>query len=83
MLSDDAKELLALDKFLGELSDVHILVAVRQRRPKTLEEAVSTILEMESYVTQGQGKGESKISSVDAGDKTETTCEVGNVRLVT
>ena len=78
-LSDDAKELLTLDRFLGELSDVQIVVAVRQRRPKTLEEAVATVPEMESYVAQG--KSETKISVVEAVEKPEETCEVGNVRV--
>ena len=48
-ISEDAKEVLTLDRYLGELSDASIALAVRQQRPKTLEEAVSCTLEMESY----------------------------------
>ena len=48
-LSEDAKEVLTLDRYLGELCDANIALAVRQQRPETLEEAVSCTLEMESY----------------------------------
>ena len=78
-LSDDAKELLALDRFLGELSDVQIVVVVRQRRSKTLVEAVATVLETESYVAQG--KSETKNLVVEAVDKPDEKCEVGTVRV--
>ena len=74
MLLVSHKTLLALDRFLGELSDVQIVIVVHQRRLKTLEEAVVTVLEMESYVAQG--KGETKISVVEVVDKYEETCEV-------
>ena len=40
--------------------------------------AVVTVLEMESYVAQG--KGEMKILVVEAVDKSEERCEVGNVQ---
>eukprot|EP00731_Ephydatia_muelleri_P014041 Em0007g1351a len=78
-LSDDAKELLALDRFLGELSDVQSVVVVRQRRSKTLVEAVATVLETESYVAQG--KSETKNLVVEAVDKPDEKCEVGTVRV--
>ena len=48
-LSEDTKEVLTLDRYLGELCDANIALAVRQQRPETLEEAVSCTLEMESY----------------------------------
>ena len=41
-------EVLTLDRYLGELCDANIALAVSQQRPETLEEAVSCTLEMES-----------------------------------
>jgi hypothetical protein len=55
-LSEDAKEVLTLDRYLGELSDTSIALAVRQQRPETLEEAVSCTLEMESYALLAKEK---------------------------
>ena len=61
------------------VSDVQIVVVVRQRRSKTLEEAVATVLETESYVAQG--KSETKNLVVEAVDKPDEKCEVGTVRV--
>ena len=44
------------------MSDVQIVVAVRQRRPKTLEEAVATVY-LRWWLTT---KSETKISVVEA-----------------
>ena len=50
-LEEDVKELLTLDRYLSNIhvDDPKIAFAVRQQRPATLEEAVASTLEMESY----------------------------------
>ena len=49
-LQNDAKEQLALNHYLGQLTDQQIAFNVRQKRPRTLDEAVSSTLELESYL---------------------------------
>ena len=49
-LQNDAKEQLALNHYLGQLTDHQIAFNVRQKRPRTLDEAVSATLELESYL---------------------------------
>ena len=76
-LGEEAKALLALDRYLGELDDTKVAFAVRQGRPKTLEEAVAATLEMESYLSHGQKK-EAGVSVVhgqtDGGNDVDTAC---------
>ena len=71
---------MALDRYLGELDDTKVAFAVRQGRPKTLEEAVAATLEMESYLSHGQKK-EAGVSVVheqmDGGQEVDTdACQV-------
>ena len=49
-LQDNAKQQLALTHYLGQLDNVQIAFSVKQKRPKTLDEAVSATLELESYL---------------------------------
>ena len=49
-LQDDAKEQLALNHYLGQLTNHQVSFNVRQKRPRTLDEAVSATLELESYL---------------------------------
>ena len=51
-LEEDARELLAVDRYLSNILDPNIAFAVRQKRPQTMEEAVAATLEMESYTIQ-------------------------------
>ena len=50
---------LSRERYFSELDNPKVAFAVRQRQPKTLDEAVSCTMEMESYLHQG-----SKISVV-------------------
>ena len=43
--------------FLGELIELQVAFGVRQRKPKTVEEAVTATLELESYLTPSSGPG--------------------------
>ena len=49
-LQGDAKEQIALNHYLGQISNHQIAFGVRQKCPKTLDEAVSATLELESYL---------------------------------
>ncbi len=48
-LADNGKEQLALDRYLSQIDSDQVAFGVRQRRPKMLDEAVSSTLELESY----------------------------------
>ena len=49
-LQADTKQQLALHRYLGQITDHQIAFNVRQKRPQTLDEAVSATLELESYL---------------------------------
>ena len=48
-LQEEAKELLAINAYLEQLNQPQVVFSVRQRSPRTLDEAVSATLEIESY----------------------------------
>ena len=77
--SEDAKEVLTLDRCLGELSNANVALAVRQQRPETLEEAVSCTLEMESYALMRKEEP-TRVSAVQA-EEPENGYDVCNVRV--
>ena len=49
-LQNDAKNQLALSHYLGQLTNHQIAFNIRQKRPQSLDEAVSVTLELESYL---------------------------------
>lgn len=49
-LEEKAKDMLALNKFLDEIKNPQIALAVRQLRPRTVSEALQAIIEFESYL---------------------------------
>lgn len=48
-LQEEARNQLSLNRYGDQITDTQINFAVKQRRPKTLEEAVTATLELESY----------------------------------
>ena len=50
-LEDKAKEQLSLDRYLCQLDRPELALAVRQSRPKTVDDAVAYTLETESFLT--------------------------------
>ena len=50
-LQDNAREQIALTHYLGQLVQPQLAFGVKQRRPKSVDEAVRTTLEMESYLS--------------------------------
>ena len=49
-LEENAKEQLALNHFVSQIENGQVAFSVRQKRPKTVDEAVSATLEMEAYI---------------------------------
>ena len=49
-LEDNAKEQLALNHSVSQIENGQVAFSVRQKRPKTVDEAVSATLEMEAYI---------------------------------
>eukprot|EP00731_Ephydatia_muelleri_P010068 Em0005g654a len=76
-LVGDTKEVLALDRYLSEIADLKIAFAVRQQRPETLQEAVTSTLQMESYAAIPDKGKEAKVSSTVVEDLNEhDSCNV-------
>ena len=55
-LQQEAREYLALTSYLGQLSDPQVSFGVRQRRPKSVDEAVAATLELEAYAKTVPGR---------------------------
>ena len=49
-LKNEARDQLAINAFLQQITQPQLAFSVKQKRPKTLDDAVSSILEMESYI---------------------------------
>ena len=52
MLEDDARQQLALQRYLSQLCNHQVAFRVKQRKPKTIEASVGATLELESYLVQ-------------------------------
>ena len=62
-LQMEARDCLSLNRFLDQITDPQINFAVKQRRPKTLDEAAAATLEMELYRTSAAIKvGQSQVT---------------------
>ena len=51
-LQEEAREQLAINAYLQQLQPPQVAFSVKQKRPETLDDAVATTLEMESYMTE-------------------------------
>lgn len=49
-LQEEAREELALSRYLDQLRDPQVSFAVKQRRPKSVRDAVSSTIELEAYL---------------------------------
>ena len=69
-LQEEAREQLTLRRYFDQLQDPRVALGVRQRHPKTLSEAVTVTLELESYLLatpaqHHEGPQEHKITQPD------------------
>ena len=56
-LQDEAREQLALNRYMDQLKDPQISFAVKQRRPQNIQEAVSATIELQSYLVKPHMQG--------------------------
>jgi len=61
-LQADAKEQLALTQYLRQLNNIQVAFGVKKKHPKTLDEAVSATLELESYLHKPHPPNSSSIT---------------------
>lgn len=83
-LEERARERLAINAYLQQLEHPQVAFGVKQKRPETLDEAVSATLEMETYVpTIAKGNGPS-VASVEVTEEETAVAAVNTQdRLVT
>ena len=74
-LQQEVKKRLALFRYLDQLAPVEVSFGVKQRRPATVNEAVSSTIELESYLSKAPSKSNSVVSHVTP----EEDPVVGNV----
>ena len=92
-LQEEAKQCLALQSYLQQLDQPQVAFSVREKRPTTLDEAVSLTLEMEAYmlpttrtsmisaIQQDEEQEENTIAAVDPTTKLTTLLEQLVVRV--
>ena len=76
-LQPEAKEQLALSRYLGQLAPAEVAFGVKQRRPATVNEVVSSTIELESYLSKTLPKNNSVSHVTDEEDQV-----VGSVQSV-
>ena len=57
-LDSKASEQITLTQFISSITDSQISFAVKQKAPKTLDEAVTATMQLESYIVSSRGKYE-------------------------
>ena len=77
-LQDEAKEQLSLQIYLQQLDPPKVTFSVKQKRPKTLDEAVAATIEMESYLAKA---AQMTIAVCEQEDDKETVTPVSNATL--
>ena len=75
-LPTEAREQLAINTYLQQLSHPQVAFSVKQRRPMTLDEVVAATLEMESYVS---GPDRTGITTVEVEDETAAVAAVNPI----
>ena len=78
-LQDEAREQLAINAFLQQLTQPQVAFSVKQKRPKTLDDAVAATLEMESYLT---GSSSMEIASTLPSSMELPVCPVSQLSQV-
>ena len=81
-LQEEAKEKLSLNRYLDQIADSQVSFGVKQSRPKTLDDAVTATLELESYKNSKPSgikvaQVQSDISSMYTGEEEATVGAIG------
>ena len=74
-LDDEARQQLALQRYLSQLDNEQVAFSVKQRKPKTIEAAVSATLECESYLVRPTHSG-AVVAPVQMESKDNTLVEM-------
>ena len=84
-MQEEARQKLAVMRYLEQLSDTQVAFSVRQKRPKTLAEAVALTLETESLaIASGASSCKERLRSLVAGIQTEnSTTDINAQGLLT
>ena len=84
-VQEEARQQLAVMRYLEQLSDTQVAFSVRQKRPKTLAEAVALTLETESLaIASGVSSCKERLRSLVAGTQTEnSTTDINAQGLLT
>lgn len=72
-LQDEAREQLSLQFYLQQVNPAQVAFSVKQKRPKTLDEAVAATIEMESYLPQA---AQTHIATCEEEDEKATVAPV-------
>ena len=64
-LEEEAREHLALTRYLEQLDNWQVAFSVKQKRPKSVDEAVTATLEMESYLINSGDPSGGHVGVVD------------------
>ena len=72
-LQDEAREQLSLQIYLQQLEPSQVAFSVKQKRPKTLDEAVAATIEMESYLPRA---AQTTIAACEEEDEKATVAPV-------
>ena len=65
-LGEDAREQISLHAYLQQLEPPQVAFSVKQKRPKTLVEAVTTTIETETYLCHRDSRNQHDMSAVRA-----------------
>ena len=71
-LQDKAKEQLSLDRYLASLDKPELALAVKQKRPRNIDEAVAYTLKMESYMRTTGSTRPATVAAVTPKEEVDT-----------
>ena len=71
-LQDQAKEQLSLDRYLASLDKPELALAVKQKRPRKIDEAVAYTLQMESYMRTTSSTRSASVTTVISKEEFDT-----------
>ena len=81
-LQHEARERLAINAFLQQLTQSQVAFSVKQRNPETLDDAVAATLEMESYVESPHNRA-GAVSTLQPETEAATVAVIGPVEKLT
>ena len=81
-LQHDARELLAINAYLQQLTHPKVAFSVKQKNPGTLDDALAATLEMESYTESSINRTEA-VSILQPENETATIAAIGPVEKLT